>query len=836
LQQFVFFAKCWYYPLIDPEPDLDRSMDMRKRYTEVSIKTADSLRSIAQSQSIRELSRLTLPEIDAVVNQVARVIPAGNVPGMILSGLARLPGRRLALETTRQDINLLFKGVEQTLDKAVYSAFFAGPAAVIWGYQSILKLAGQDPDDSFPEGVWQFYIDYALREDTARHANETHGFDTILNQHQIRLSAVDRVTAWVMAAIHCLHQYNHLLENEWHERVYTFLLREVTRNEPDADRYARLYREWEKQRPYGRGSDTAAGDSYPQYRRIKFDHFLEDATSDLRHDFRREWIKQVRVAEERDLPAYQRQMSVLAYLEPGPYGETHRATPLQRAHVGLIHQGCYYLIPVCSPGMDQPAEVETVRTQVTALMKYPSDTPPAHLSDLARVKRSALSKLRDKMSQTVLKELDMLRLAPILLNCDQRPISLPLSALRQAERGIGDHALTIFDTGETFVFDQSHIFFDGAWGASFAEIMTNEALSWAVYLNTLPPAQASQTWPYALSFQFQARELDSIRHAPMVTTEASAETDAVNLKAILALRKRFKQRNDLLQLTVNDLLVLYRAIHAATYEPDPGLIAALQDLTHDNMSQQAAQAALKAIEVSTQVNPVIVIPVDASQRAPRDRLYPMTFEVPLNDLDLLSLHQRVTEALDAYKNASGDRTALYARFDQLQRVYLSTLAGFGAVMSKAKEIALTGESASVGTIKLLAHMPTPLQRLLDQIPGRFDVLNDVIKGREVLSNVGAVAQASTLSRFITAKDDNDKKTLAWGVITDAEGVMRMSLRDFRLHVGMLEAVGHKELATRIVQDYLDTYAHGLNNFVRDLQRITLASRETRFAKLERNGD
>lgn len=811
-------------------------MDIRKRYTDVSMKTADTLRSIAQSQSIRDLSRLTLPEIDAVVDQVARVIPAGNVPGVILSGLARLAGRKLSLETTRRDINLLFKGVEQALDKAVYSAFFAGPAAVIWGYQSILKLAGKDPDDSFPEGMWQFYVDYALREDTARHANETHGFDTILNQHQIRLSGVDRVTAWAMAAIHCLHQYDHLLQNEWRERVYTFLLREVTRNQPDADRYARLYREWEKQRPYGRGSDTAVGDSYPQYRRVKFDHFLEDATRDLRHGLRREWIKQVRIAEERDLPAYQRQMSILAYLEPDPYGETRRSIPLQRAHIGLIHQGCYYLMPVCSPGADQPAGVKTVRAQVAALIKYPSDTPPARLTGLAEVKRSALFKLRDKISQTVLKELDMLRLAPILLNCDQRSRRFPLSELRRAERGVGDHALTIFDTGETFVFDQSHIFFDGAWGASLAEIMTNEALSWAVYLNTLPPAQAGQTRPYVPAFQFQARELDSIRQAPMVITEAGAETEAVKLKAVLALRKRFKQRNDLLQLTVNDLLVLYRAIHAATYEPDPGLIAALQGLTHDNVSARAAQAALKAIEVSTRVNPAIVIPVDASQRAPRNRLYPMTFEVPLNDLDLLGLHQRTMDALDTYKNATGDRTALYARFDQLQRVYLATLAGFGAVMSKTKEIALTGESASVGTIKLLAHMPTPLQRLLDQIPGRFDVLNDVIKGREVFSNVGAVARASTLSRFITAKDDNEKKTLAWGVITDAEGVMRMSLRDFRPHVGMLEAVGHKELATRIVQDYLDGYAHGLNNFIRDLQRITLASRETRFAKLERHDD
>jgi hypothetical protein len=144
-----------------------------------------------------------------------------------------------------------------------------------------------------------------------------------------------------------------------------------------------------------------------------------------------------------------------------------------------------------------------------------------------------------------------------------------------------------------------------------------------------------------------------------------------------------------------------------------------------------------------------------------------------------------------------------------------------------------GEGASVGTIKLLAHMPTPLQRLLDQIPGRFDILNDIIKGREVFSNVGAVAPSSTLTRFITAKDDNDKKTLAWGVITDAQGVMRISLRDFRPHVGLLVAIGRKDLAVRIAQDYLDTYAHGLNAYVRDLRRITLASRETRLAQLEK---
>ena len=164
-------------------------------FKEASIKTADNLKTTAQSQLVRDLSRLSLPEIEAITNLVSQVIPAGNVPGAILSGLARLSGHRPPPKTIKRDIDLLFRGVEQVLDKAVYAAFFAGPAAVIWGYQNLLKLAGKDPDDSFPEGTWQFYVDYALREDTARHANETHGFDTMLVQHHIKLSEVDRVTA-----------------------------------------------------------------------------------------------------------------------------------------------------------------------------------------------------------------------------------------------------------------------------------------------------------------------------------------------------------------------------------------------------------------------------------------------------------------------------------------------------------------------------------------------------------------------------------------------------------------------------------------------------------------
>ena len=153
-------------------------MNSLEPYAEASIKTADNLRTIVQAREVRELSHLTLPEIEAITDLVGRIVPAGNVPGVIVSGLARLPGRRPPPNVMQRDVNLLFRGVEQMLDKAAYGAFFAGPAAVIWGYQNLLRLAGKAPDDSFPDGTWQFYVEYALREDTARHTNETHSFDT----------------------------------------------------------------------------------------------------------------------------------------------------------------------------------------------------------------------------------------------------------------------------------------------------------------------------------------------------------------------------------------------------------------------------------------------------------------------------------------------------------------------------------------------------------------------------------------------------------------------------------------------------------------------------------
>jgi len=803
-------------------------MDLQKTYAAVSIKTTENLKTVAHSVAMSGLSHLSLPEIDEIVNLVGRIVPAGNVPGLILSGLARLPEPTPSANIVRRDVDLLFKGVEKMLDAAVYSAFFAGPATVIWGYQNLLKLAGKDPQMAFPEGTWQFYVDYALREDTARHANETHGFDTALTQHQISLDLVDRMTAWTMTAVHCLHQYDDLLNNEWRERVSVTLLTQETRSDPSLPGCTHLYREWQRQLPYKRGKDAAPNENYAQYRLRKFDAFLVEAIRDFPAPTVAQWNRRIQLAEATDLPAYQRQMSILGYLEPGEYGETRTRLPLIKAHIGLIYQGHYYLIPVCQPGKSVPLDVDLVRQQITAVLQSPLDRGASNLTRLATCRRAALPGLRSLFNPTLVRDLDMLRLAPILLNFDQRSRKLPLTTIRQAERGVGDHPLTIFDTGETFIFDQSHIYFDGAWGAALAEILTNEALAWAVHLKNLSAAQPSLTRLYSPSFQFHAVELDHIRKAPHSMREAGAETDIVNLRAILWLRNLFKRRNDLIRLTVNDLLVLYRAIHAVTYQPSPRLVSMLHTLSVDSATGEAAAEILAAIDISRKTNPAILIPVDASLREPRERLYPMTFEVPLDELDFLKLHRRSLETLASYKAAQGDRTALYAAFDETQRTYLATLAGFGEVMSRAKEIAIEGKSISVGSIKLLAHLPTPLQRLFDLIPSQFDLLNDIIKGREVFSNLGAVAPNSTLIRFITAKDDNEKKMLAWGMVTDATGVMRISLRDFRPHVAHLAAIDRQDLANLIVQDYLDTYARGLNVYVQELRQITLSSRETQL--------
>jgi hypothetical protein len=246
------------------------------------------------------------------------------------------------------------------------------------------------------------------------------------------------------------------------------------------------------------------------------------------------------------------------------------------------------------------------------------------------------------------------------------------------------------------------------------------------------------------------------------------------------------------------------------------------EASSDQRLREAGEIARSAIGAAHQPNPVLLIPMDATHVSPRERVFPTTFRNLFGNL--LRQHQQAVAALEAVNSAGGllARPLAHRRFEDARRDYLTTLDAFGQLMRRYKDVSMRGESVSTATIKLLAGLPSGVQRLLDGLPSHFDVVNDVIKGQEVFSNVGQVAASSSLTRFNTAKDDNEKKVLAWGVITDAKGTLRMSLRDARPHVATLVAVRQQSLAQQITQEYLDAFALGLNTFVEELTRITRA--------------
>ena len=791
-------------------------MELERQYTQASIKTADNLRSIAQSGMLQEVSQLSLPEIEAIVNEVSEAVPAGNVPGIILSGLVRFTGRRPPQENVKRDINLLFKGVESALGKGAYAALFAGPAAVLWGYQNLLKLAGKDTAVTFSEGVWQFYADYGLRDDTARHTMETNGFELLLSQHHLDLSPTDRLTAWVMTAVHTLHQYPDLLANEWRERVYISLLGQVTGGQA-----ADYLQAWEQNRPYSRRRDADPAHTYAAYRSLKFDQFMDGALRQLTIGSRQEWQQRVQ-AVKADKSAYQQQLSILAYLEPAAYGETRIPFPITQAHVGLIYQGRYYLLPICESN-GQPTSVTAMRQQIHLILNTPTARTAVNLTTLAKMKRSELPRFRERANNTLVRGLDDLRLAPILINADLRPHNLPLAEIRQAERGIGDHPLTLFNSSKSVIFDQSTIFFDASWGASLAEIMTHEAMSWAVYIHTLSPLQTAARVIKPLPLPFESADSRFIKQAVQVQPEVSAESTGVQQRLLLTTCQLLQQRHKLINLTMDDLLVLYRTIHAATYQPDPNLVAELGSLKRDRRYETAVNIALAAMQTSTD-DTAVLIPADASRNNPQARLYPLIFDLSLSDTGLLDLHQHSLEALSAFQNSHSDQQTAYEAFDQLRRTYLTLLAGLAQAMNHAREIVLTRQDAGAGNLKLVGNLPGPVQHLLEALPGRHDPLSDVMRGRELFIYVSSLPTDTSLTRFAAAKDDSIKRVITWGSAAASEGALPITLRDFRPHVTALAEIGHKPLAARITQHYAHTYAQGLNQYLRELRRIALANR------------
>lgn len=793
--------------------------EMNSGLYEATIRTAGELRNVATTSRILELSQLDLPEVERITNEIARVIPAGNVPGIILSGLTRLDGRTIDQAESRKHIDLIFRGMRLSLDRALYGALFAGPAAVLYGYQKLLQLAGKDIDSAFPEGTWQFYLEFALREDSARHTNETTGFQANLpRQRGAALAEADQLAAWMLATATFVTQLPEILTNEWRERVLLRVLAEAAalQNAQKGAEFRELYPRWERQRPFHRAPD----ETYGQSRRRVFDAFWQPYLQSLNHHARRFFDEKYTALEKISLPAYLQQMSWLAYLEPGTYNEVRVPYPLTSAQLAVIYRGRYHLFDLLSA--TDPA---TARALAHQILQGTPEHPPATADDLLVISRREFHQsLRKLLDADTRRQLDDLRFAPVFINWDEQDGRQPLSLIRQAKRGVGDHALTLLRTTESMVFDQSHIFFDGAWGAAVAQVITNEALLWAQKLVTMPNPRATKirlTTPSLTHNTKAAREAAKVR----ITPEISAENTETRMKALYDLRRLLKQRSDLAQITVNDLFILYRSLHAVQYQPSARLQAALSELSASRREehQQAYQAAAEALRAIQAKNPAILIPIDASRYDPRERVYPTTFRNPLTDF--MAHHQRALAALDTL--TQHNNRANFKAFEESRTSYLRLVGGFGELLTRYKQIALRGESTSTATIRFLAHLPGSVRRLLDNIPNQFDVLNEVIKGEEVFSNTGRVAVGSSLRRFMTAKDDNQLKTLSWGVQTDDHNIAHVSLRDFRPHVKILQDARLGHIAQLITQDYLDAYVSGLNQYIAELSRITVANEQTR---------
>jgi hypothetical protein len=238
--------------------------------------------------------------------------------------------------------------------------------------------------------------------------------------------------------------------------------------------------------------------------------------------------------------------------------------------------------------------------------------------ELLQIPRREHPKARRKLSATAATNLELLKMAAVIINWDECDANQPLGLARLGRRGIGDHALTIFRTAESVIFDQSHIFFDGIWGLSMVEILTNEAISWANYL-------AQRSSPPEI-------EIKPIKHSAesfQVTPEVSVESDAAAMADMMSLRQRLAQRSKDIVFTINDLLILYRTLFNQEYKPDQTLQTEVDALArrHPQLAEEIRQSWRKL----TSVNPALLVPMDAGDSR-RDRLYPVTFRIPFPEL------------------------------------------------------------------------------------------------------------------------------------------------------------------------------------------------------------
>ncbi len=793
---------------------------------------------------------------------------SSTLGGLIRSGLALVAARRVRSQGAPLHKRLFLSNAAHYL---LYALLIIIPACLLDTYQR-LRSAFTGRPRSHPQGSWQYYLHTGLREDQAHHTNETVGYHAT---RPLGATELDDLTAWVMAVIQLIWNYDELMGAVWDEWTMLRLVTEAAQAEGLADRdpFAKLQRRWEMARPY----HAPLNGTYADVRRAAFRAFIRPCLEALPPARCSELLKKHERLAQSERGSYQAQMSLLATMQPGRYADVKRPIPLWDSKIGIIVRGRYYLIDLVDHdehgepiaygqggrrwevrhqggklltpvgdvlrlehdqlyreedgewvGYLDMAPASRVKGQLRAILEQPEEwrasPPEAEPVDLllAETPRHEQARLRRLLPPQTRASLDELARAPVIINWDERPRNRPLAELRRTQRGVGDHALTIIRTDSSFVFDQSHVFFDGTWSLAMAEVLTNAAVRWCERCITIAPAQAIPVRRLVLeaspSFLAEARTLRE-------TPEISAETTIFDISNVFALRKKLAQTGT--RLTINDLLVITRILHAAHYRPSASIQAEVEKMRGAGATR-LERSAVKAIDRSLQrgrvVNPALLIPVDASPTDPRERVFPITFR-NLAD-SLVWLWDDAWEAYQAYRRIEPPNTpegvAAFRKFALRRTLLIGHLRAFSHILAANKAVAMRGDSFNIAILKLLVGLPAWLQHSLKAIPECFPFLNEIIRGDEVYSNVGRVAEGSSLSRFMTAKDDGNTKALAWGVMTDNEGRLIVTMRDFRPHVRPLVHAGRADLASRMAHDYVVGYTADLIGLVARLSAMLQA--------------
>jgi hypothetical protein len=782
--------------------------------------TAATIRQILQKRKTEELTRVNLDDITELAEEVSRVVPAGNVVAMVLSQLSSIKGNQVSGDETRQMMGLLKQGMSTFLDKATYLTFYTTPAILINGYQKILEAAGKDPASAFPNGTWQYYLEFGLREDTARHACETRGLQWAIKDEQLDVNDVDQLASWIMAASWLISIYDDLLFQEYRERI---MLRDVADGLMDPQ----LSTKWVQRRPYQR-PDTI---TYLQHRREEFDAFIFDAlrsqmseheaekTLDTMYEHEETILKDVR-------SAYRDQMTILTTLQPEDFSDVRLPFELTECQVAVAYRDKYFLVPVIHNG--KPLDLQTIRALAQSIL----DTQHEHTRQgideiLVEIPRQLQSQARQQLSPKLEENIQTLKLAPIIINWDGGDSSQTLSEIRKGRRGIGDHAMTLFKTKKSMVFDQSHIYFDAVWGMAVSEILTRRATDFLREIENNPGEARPSMHPTEIDLVPREDVANRILRMLDKSYEVSAEIHLDILQQFNEVRRLLQQRSRELKLTVNDLLILYRSQFNQDYFPSKYLVTKLEELENegDRLQSRAAHEALQALQNIASEFPAFLIPIDATSNDPKERIFPITFKPQPPWTGIRPHHRETWNQLLEFEHMidHDEDNQAWDIFNESRTHYLEMLRMFYVLMYRYKEVALAGGSLSTVTLQILSAVPQRLQSWLSGIPDRIDLLNDMLKGTEVFSNVGRVADDSSLTRFITAKDDNEKKVLCWGIMTRADDVMVVTLRDFRPWVTTLNARGATDVANLITQDYLQGFADGLSIYLEQLARIARAT-------------